>query len=312
MIHTAVTKLLGIQVPIIQGGMIWASGWPLASAVSRAGGLGLLGAGSMTPELLTRHVTKAQLACREPVGVNVPVTSPQAEELVAICVAKRVPVVFTSAGSPRKYTRRLQANGIRVVHVAPSVALAKKVAAAGCDAVVAEGTEAGGHNGFEEITSMNLWPAVVDAVGIPVIGAGGIADGRGLAAALALGCQGVQLGTRFAATFESSASDAYKQAILDADEGQARLVLRNFLPIRALENEFLARLRKAELRGQPTEDLWRLRGTGRARRGIFEGDLEEGELEAGQVAGRLGALLSAEELVGRLVQEYLKVSNNLP
>jgi enoyl-[acyl-carrier protein] reductase II len=311
-IDTRATRLFGVRYPVVQGGMIWVSGWRLAAAVSEAGGLGLIGAGSMTPELLGAHVDKLRAATDAPFGVNVPGTSPHAEAHVAVCLERKVPIVFTSAGSPRRFVRQLKDAGVVVAHVAPSAALAVKVERAGCDAVVAEGTEAGGHNGFEEIATFTLVPSVAEAVRIPVIAAGGIADGRGLAAALALGADGVQVGSRFALTAESSASDAYKLAVISSAEGEARLHLRSVMPTRALANAYVRRVMDAERRGAGDEELRALHGKGRARLGIFDGDLDEGELEIGQVASRLRDLPPAAEVVRRIVEEYASVVAALP
>ncbi len=301
---TALTDLFNIQVPIIQAGMIWVSGWKLAAAVSRAGGLGLIGAGSMRPEVLDLHLTRMKDNCDRPFGVNLPVFNPYAEALAEVCLRHEVKIIFSSAGSPKRFTPMFKRAGARVVHVVPSVALAKKVEAAGCDAVVAEGTEAGGHNGFEEITSINLWPSVVDAVRIPVIAAGGIVDGRSMAAAMALGAAGVQVGTRFAATPESSANAGYKDAIVRAGEADVKLYLRRFMPTRTWVNPYVKRTIDAEQRGATREELDELRGSGRARQGIFEGDQEEGELEMGLAASRVEKILGAEQVVREMVDEF--------
>ncbi|MCP4679791.1 MAG: nitronate monooxygenase [Deltaproteobacteria bacterium] len=309
--QTRVAALFDIHYPIVQGGMIWVSGWRLAAAVSNAGGLGLLGAGSMRPDLLDEHITKLLRASSAPFGVNIPVSNEHAEAFVEICLQRRVNAIFTSAGSPRKFTPRLKEAGVTVAHVVPSVTLARKVEAAGCDAVVAEGVEAGGHNGFEEITSINLWPAVADAVSIPVIAAGGIVDGRGMAAALALGADGVQVGTRFAVTEESSASTRYKDAVVGAAETDAKLYLRRHMPTRALVNAYLQDAIEAEASGASKVELAAIRGVGRARRGIFEGDINEGEMEIGQAAGRVLEILPAAQVVRRIVDEYEMVVSEL-
>lgn len=311
-IHTRITQLFQIQYPIVQGGMIWCSGWKLAAAVSQAGGLGLIGAGSMTPELLHTHIEKTRAATSRPFGVNVPVSNPYGDELVRTCVEDRVGIVFTSAGSPRKYTEKLKAAGIKVFHVVPSSRLARKVEEAGCDGVVAEGTEAGGHNGFEEITSLCLWPHVVDEVSVPVIGAGGVACGRGLAAALALGLDGVQVGTRFALSIESSAHALYKEMALRSEEGEARLYLRSLMPTRAIVNPYLKTAFEAERSGASPSELREIRGQGRAKLGIFEGDIERGELEIGQVCGRIKKVLSVEDIMKSFVKEYREAAGNLP
>ena len=309
---TPVTRLFGIAYPVVQGGMIWASGWRLAEAVSRAGGLGVIGAGSMEPEVLDEHVGKLRSRWGGPFAVNFPVSNRRADGFAEICEEREVPVVITSAGSPSRYTERLKGAGAKVVHVVPSATLARKVERAGCDAVVAEGTEAGGHNGYEEITSQVLWPSVVDAVSIPVIAAGGIVDGRGIAAAFAHGVGGVQLGTRFAASEESSAHPEYKRALVESGEAAARLYLRTYLPTRALSNLYVEGAVTAERGGASTEELARIRGKGRSRRGIFEGDFEEGDLEAGQAAYRIGAIEPAGEIVRRLVEEYRAAVRDMP
>jgi enoyl-[acyl-carrier protein] reductase II len=304
---TSVTELFGVDYPIVQGGMIWASGWRLAAAVSNAGGLGLIGAGSMGSALLEEHVLKLKAACGKPFGVNIPVSHKRAGDLIDVCLQHKVPIVFTSAGGPGKHTDRLKAAGVRVAHVVPSAKLARKAEAAGCDAVVAEGTEAGGHNGFQEITSMVLWPSVVDAVEIPVIAAGGIADGRGMAAAFALGAKGVQVGTRYALTEESSAHDAYKEAVLRSEQGDIPLYLRSYMPTRAIANEYVKSAIRAERDGASIEELARIRGKGRSRRGIFEGDLEQGELEIGQVGSSVERIASAREVTLEMIAQYKRV-----
>jgi enoyl-[acyl-carrier protein] reductase II len=311
-IATKVTEFLGIRYPIVQAGMIWVSGWRLAAAVSRAGGLGTIGSGSMSAELLDEHVRKYQAACDAPFAVNLPIIYEQAADCVEVCLRRSVPVVIGSAGSPKRFTPRLREAGVKVLHVVPSAALARKVEAAGCDAVVAEGTEAGGHNGIEEVTSVNLWPAVVDAVEIPVIAAGGVADGRSMAAALAMGCAAVQVGTRFALSEESSAHEGYKRAGVSASETAPRLYLRRLMPTRALANDWVLRAIEAEKRGASREELSEMLGRGRTRRGIFEGDEVEGELEIGQVAGRIDEILPAGEIVRRMVEEYRAAVRSIP
>ncbi len=303
-IRTRISALLGVRYPIVQGGMIWVSGWRLAAAVSEAGGLGVIGAGSMSAELLGAHVEKARAATALPFGVNVPVNGRDAEARIRVALDRGVRIFFTSAGSPRRFTAELRAAGAIVVHVVPSAALARKVEDAGCDAVIAEGTEAGGHNGFEEITSAVLWPSVAAAVRIPVIAAGGIVDGAGMAAALALGAEGVQAGTRFAVTVESSASDAYKAAAVAAGEADAALYLRRYMPTRALVNPYVRRAIEAEAGGADREALATLRGFGRARAGIFEGDAVEGEMEIGQAASRVGDVPTAAAVVAAMVEGF--------
>jgi len=306
------TRLFGIRFPIVQAGMVWCSGHRLAAAVSEAGGLGLIGAGSMRPDLLREHVRKARAATSRPFGVNIPLLYKYAGDFVRICLEEDVPIVFTSAGSPRKYTPELKAAGRVVVHVVPNVALACKCQEAGVDAVVAEGFEAGGHNGSDELTTLVLVPQVVDAVTIPVIAAGGIGDGRAMAAAIALGAAGVQVGTRFAASVESSAADAFKQALVDAPDTATMLTMRKLVPVRLIKNEFALRIMQLENEGAGREALAESLGTGRARQGMFEGDLREGELEAGQVCGLVREILPAGEIVRRLEEGYESVRRGLP
>ena len=308
---TRVTELFGIDYPIVQGGMVWASGWRLAAAVSNAGALGLIGAGSMDSGLLEEHVVKLRAACEKPFGVNIPVSNRRAGDLIDVCLHQKVPIVFTSAGGPGVYTDRLKAAGVKVAHVVSSAQHARKAEAAGCDAVVAEGTEAGGHNGLQEITSMVLWPSVVDAVEIPVIAAGGIADGRGMAAAFALGAQGVQVGTRYALTEESCAHDAYKEAVLRSEQGDIPLYLRSYMPTRAIANEYVKSAIRAQRDGATDEELARIRGVGRSRRGIFEGDLEQGELEIGQVGSSVERIISAREVTLEMIAQYKWVIERL-
>lgn len=305
-IPTRVTDLFGIRYPIIQGGMIWAAGARLAAAVSSAGGLGLIGSGSMYPEDLVKEIHWAKEHTDAPFGVNIPLLRSDADELVDICIREKVPVVFTSAGSPKKFTARLKESGIRVAHVVPSVVLAKKTEAAGVDAIVAEGTEAGGHNGYEEITTMCLVPQVVDAVSVPVIAAGGIGDGRGMAAALALGAEGVQVGTRFALSEESGAHPNYKQAGLQAADGATRLIAKRHVPVRVIVNDWAKRVIEAEERGASREEIAELIGKGRAKLGIRDGDLREGELEIGQIAGLIREIKPAGEIVREMVAEFVQ------
>ncbi len=306
MISTRISTLFGIQYPIIQGGMVWVSGAKLAAAVSEAGGLGLIGAGSMKPDLLRTHIQKVKSLTLKPFGVNVPLLRKDAEDLLRVLVDEGVTIVFTSAGSPKKYTPHLQEAGCKVVHVVPAVKFAKKVEDAGCDAVVAEGFEAGGHNGVDMVTTMALIPQVVDAVKIPVIAAGGIADGRGIAAALALGASGVQIGTRFAATVESSAHDKYKQSILAADDTGTAFALAKIGPARMIHNTYSRKVQEAEARGASPEELRELMGNKREKMGIFDGDLDEGQLEAGQGAGLIRSIPPVSELMIQLIDEYEK------
>lgn len=299
-----VCALLGIEFPIIQAGMVWCSGWELASAVSNAGGLGILGAGSMYPEVLRAQITKVQEAAPgKPFAVNVPLLYPAVEEHMASIVELGVPIVFTSAGNPKTWTTHLREHGIKVVHVVSSVKFALKAQEAGVDAVVAEGFEAGGHNGREETTTMCLVPAVADACDVPVIAAGGLHDGRSILAAMMLGAEAAQLGSRFVATPESSAHVAFKEAVLAAGEGATSLELKDVTPVRLLHNDFARQVIAAQQGGATAEELRELLGRGRAKRGMFEGDMNEGELEIGQIAAMLTALEPAGDLVRRLVAE---------
>ena len=298
------TQLLHIEYPIIQAGMIWASGWKLASAVSRAGGLGILGAGSMYPDVLRDHIRKCKAATDRPFGVNLPLLYPDIEKHIEIIIENRVPVVITSAGSPKTWTSILKDKGIRVIHVVSSSAFAQKAVAAGCDAVVAEGYEAGGHNGREETTTMVLIPQVVQAVSIPVIAAGGIATGQQMLAALALGASGVQIGTRFLASEESSAHPDFKKKVIEAKEGDTHLRMHKLVPVRLLKNEFYQRIDEAEARGASADELKEILGRARAKKGMFEGDLDEGELEIGQVSSLLDDILPAETIVRNLLHDY--------
>ena len=302
--NNRVCELLGIPYPIIQAGMVWCSGWELASAVSNAGGLGILGAGSMYPEVLRDQIRKVQEAAPgKPVAVNVPLLYPAVEEHMESIVELGVPVVFTSAGNPKAWTSHLKSHGIRVVHVVSSVKFALKAQEAGVDAVVAEGFEAGGHNGREETTTMCLVPAVADACDIPVIAAGGLHDGRSIMAAMMLGAEAVQLGSRFVATPESAAHQAFKHAVLEAGEGATSLELKAVTPVRLLHNPFAQSVIAAQQAGASAEELRELLGRGRAKRGMFEGDLTEGELEIGQIAAVIRELEPAGDLVRRLVEE---------
>lgn len=296
--------LFGIQYPVIQAGMIWCSGWELASTVSNAGGLGILGAGSMYPEVLREQIKKCQAATDRPFAVNIPLLYPSIEEHIASVIELGVPIVFTSAGNPATWTERLQSHGIKVAHVVSSVKFALKAESAGVDAVVAEGFEAGGHNGREETTTLCLVPAVADALKVPVIAAGGIGDARSTLAAFALGAEGVQLGSRFVATPESSAHQAFKDRVVDAGEGSTRLSLKALTPVRLLDNAFARQVAAAEAAGESPEALQALLGRGRAKKGMFEGDMEAGELEIGQVSGQIRQLVPAAEIVQELVREY--------
>jgi enoyl-[acyl-carrier protein] reductase II len=298
-----ISKLLGIHYPLIQGGMIWASGWRLASAVSNAGGLGLLGAGSMYPHVLEEHIEKCRKATDKVFGVNVPLLYPNIEELMEIIMRERIPVVFTSAGNPKTWTEKLKAQGIKVVHVVSSVKFALKAQQAGVDAVVAEGFEAGGHNGREETTSMVLIPAVKAAIDIPLIAAGGIGSGRAMLAAFCLGADGVQVGSRFVASHEASSHLSFKQRVVEAKEGDTVLTLKELAPVRLLKNPFYEELQTAYANCASAEQLREILGRARAKRGMFEGDLETGELEIGQVSCTIDQLKSAHEIVEEMVAE---------
>lgn len=299
-----ITNLFNIKYPIIQAGMIWCSGWRLASAVSNAGGLGIIGSGSMYPEVLREHIKKCKAATDKPFAVNIPLLYPDIDKHIESIIEEKVPIVFSSAGSPKKWTPILKENGIKVVHVCASAALAKKVEAAGCDAVVAEGFEAGGHNGREETTTMCLIPQVVDAVDIPVIAAGGIGTGKTMAAAFALGAEAVQIGSRFVASPESSAHEYFKQAVIDAQEGDTKLSMKKLVPVRLLRNKFFDEVQVLENRGAEGQELMELLGRARAKKGMFEGDLDEGELEIGQISGYINAMKPAGEIVDEIVTEF--------
>lgn len=301
---TRCTGLFGIQYPIIQAGMVWAAGHRLAAAVSGAGGLGLIGAGSMSAELLREHIRKGREMTDRPFGVNIPLTREDAADLVRVALEERIRIVFTSSGPPAMFASRLKEAGCIVVHVVAAVKHARKAADAGCDAVVAEGFEAGGHNGRDESTTLTLVPQVVDAVDLPVIAAGGIADGRGLAAALALGADAVQVGTRFAAAQESSAHEVYKQAVVRCGDTGTFLSMKAVAPVRMLRTPFLARVMEAEKRCAGREELLALLGAKRERAGIFEGNFDEGMFEAGQSAGLVHDVLPAAEIVRRMMEEY--------
>ncbi len=312
MTENRITKLFGIQYPIIQGGMVWCSGWRLAAAVSNAGGLGLLGAGSMHPETLVEHIHKLKAATNKPWGVNVPLMYPEIDRLMQILVDEQVRIVFTSAGSPQKYTAFLHEAGITVVHVVPSSKLAIKCEQAGVDAIVAEGFEAGGHNGKEETTTLSLIPAVCQAVQLPVIAAGGIACGQQVLAAMAMGAEGVQMGTVFALSAESSASDAFKQRCIAAGEGGTMLCLKALSPTRLVRNALYDRIAKAEAEGQnDAEQLRQILGTAAAKRGIFEGDIDNGELEIGQSAAYVKEVLPTAAIMQQIVQQYDEAKKRL-
>lgn len=299
-----ITSLFGIQYPVVQAGMVWCSGWRLASAVSNAGGLGLIGAGSMHPETLREHIRKCRAATDRPFGVNIPLMYPQIEEIMDIVVEEKVKIVFTSAGNPKTWTSWLKERGITVVHVVSSSRFAVKCEEAGVDAVVAEGFEAGGHNGREETTTLCLIPSVRRATTLPLIAAGGIATGESMLAAMVLGAEGVQIGTRFALTDESSASEEFKSLCLGLGEGDTKLLLKKLSPVRLVKNAFRDAVEEAESRGASVEELRALLGKGRAKKGIFEGDLEQGELEIGQVAALVSRRESVDEVMKDLLETY--------
>jgi enoyl-[acyl-carrier protein] reductase II len=300
-----VTELFKIQYPIIQAGMVWASGWKLASAVSNAGALGIIGSGSMYPHILREHVQKCKATSNKPFAVNVPLIYPDLEKHIEIIIEEKVPIVFTSAGNPKVWTSKLKDNGITVVHVISSSEFAKKAEAAGCDAVVAEGFEAGGHNGREETTTMVLVPAVCDAVRIPVVAAGGIATGKQMLAAMVLGAEGVQIGSRFVCSEEASSHISFKQAVLDAHEGSTMLSMKNVMPVRLLKNKFYEQIKAAEDDGATKEKLQQILGRGRAKKGMFEGELEEGELEIGQVSALIKNIKPAAEIVNEIWKDFI-------
>lgn len=306
-----ITELFNIKYPIVQGGMIWNSGYKLASAVSNAGGLGLLGAGSMYPEVLREHIQKCQKATDKPFGVNVPMLYPNIEEIMNIIVEEGVKIVFTSAGNPKTWTSFLKERGITVVHVVSSSKFALKAQEAGVDAVVAEGFEAGGHNGREETTTLTLIPMVKENVTIPLIAAGGIATGRGMLAAMVLGADGVQMGSRFAASFESSSHDNFKQTILEVKEGDTQLTLKELAPVRLVKNKFYNDVQELYAKCPTTEELKTLLGRARAKRGMFEGDLDEGELEIGQIAGLIHDIKSVKQIVDDVMSEFETARNQV-
>lgn len=299
-----ITSLFGIKYPIISGGMIWCSGWKLASAVSNAGGLGLIGAGSMTPEVLREHIQKCKKATDKPYGVNVPLIFHYAEDMMKIIMEEKVPVVFTSAGNPKTWTRILQENGTKVAHVVSSTKFATKCEEAGVDAVVAEGFEAGGHNGREETTTMVLIPQVRKSISIPLIAAGGIASGEGMLAAFSLGAEGVQMGTRFALSQESSADESFKKLCVNLNEGDTMLALKKIVPTRLIKNDFYKEIEEAETRGALAEELKDILGRGRAKKGIFEGHLSSGELEIGQISSMIKDIPTVKYIVEEIIESY--------
>ena len=299
-----ITELFGIQYPVIAGGMVWCSGWRLAAAVSNAGGLGLLGAGSMHPETLIEHIDKMNAATDKPWGINIPLMYPEIDRLIEIIIEKGVKIVFTSAGSPKKYTARFHEAGIKVAHVVSSSKFAKKCEVAGVDAVVAEGFEAGGHNGREETTTLALIPQVREAISLPLIAAGGIGSGKAMLAAMALGAEGVQIGTLFAVSEESSASDAFKQLCVDLGEDGTMLALKKISPTRLIKNELFAKIAEAENRGAEADELRELLGRAASKRGIFEGDLENGELEIGQIASTIKEVKPVAQIMHELITDF--------
>lgn len=299
-----ITELFGIQYPVIAGGMVWCSGWRLAAAVSNAGGLGLLGAGSMHPETLIEHIDKMNVATDKPWGINIPLMYPEIDRLIEIIIEKGVKIVFTSAGSPKKYTARFHEAGIKVAHVVSSSKFAKKCEEAGVDAVVAEGFEAGGHNGREETTTLALIPQVREAISLPLIAAGGIGSGKAMLAAMALGAEGVQIGTLFAVSEESSASDAFKQLCVDLGEDGTMLALKKISPTRLIKNELFARIAEAESRGAEADELRELLGRAASKRGIFEGDLQNGELEIGQIASTIKEVKPVAQIMHELITDF--------
>ena len=306
-----VTELFGIQYPIIQGGMIWCSGWKLAAAVSNAGGLGLIGAGSMYPDVLEHHLAKCREATGKPFGVNLPLLYPDVDKLIDIILRHEIKIVFTSAGNPAKYTSFFKDHGLTVVHVIANRKFALKAIQAGVDAIVAEGFEAGGHNGFEETTTLTLIPIIRQITDIPLIAAGGIAAGRQMLATFALGAEGVQVGSRFAASTESSAHESFKHKIVEAGEGDTRLLLKSLVPVRLLKNAFADQVFQAELRGASKEELAGLLGKSRAKKGMFEGDIEEGELEIGQVSTLITEIKPAAEIIQEMMDEFNQARKEL-
>jgi len=305
-----ITKLFGIDYPIIQAGMIWASGWRLASAVSNAGGLGMIGSGSMYPDVLKEHIRKCKSATSRSFGVNVPLLYPDIDKHIQTCIEEGVKIIFTSAGNPKTWTSVLKERGITVVHVVSSSKFARKAEEAGCDAVVAEGFEAGGHNGREETTTMVLLPSVVNAVKLPVLGAGGIVNGRQMLAAMVMGAEGIQMGSRFVASKEASSHEEFKKAVIHSQEGDTILTMKQLTPVRIIKNKFFQEVSDAELRGATIDELKTILGRARAKKGMFEGNLEEGELEIGQASALVRDILPAAEIVKNVWQEFQEALNN--
>lgn len=307
-----ITQLFDIEYPIIQAGMVWTSGWRLASAVSNAGGLGVIGAGSMYPEVLREHIEKCKMATNKPFGVNVPMLYPDLKELMNIIIEQGVKIVFTSAGNPKTWTSYLKSKGITVVHVVSSVKFAQKAQEAGVDAIVAEGFEAGGHNGRDETTTLTLIPAVKEKVSIPLIAAGGIATGSAMLATMILGADGVQVGSRFVASHEASSHPLFKQKVVEAGEGATQLTLKELAPVRLIKNKFFQDIQQAYAMGASVDELRRLLGRARAKKGMFEGDMEEGELEIGQVAAIIHEIKPAAKIVKDMVTEFRKAQKDIP
>lgn len=310
MFSNRITQLFGIEKPIIQAGMIWASGWRLASAVSNAGGLGVLGSGSMYPDVLREHIQKCKAATNKPFAVNVPLLYPDLDQHINIIIEEGIKIVFTSAGNPKTYTAKLKEHGITVVHVVSSSKFALKAQEAGCDAIVAEGFEAGGHNGREETTTFVLIPAVKKAVHIPIIAAGGIATGRQMLAAMVLGADAVQIGSRYVASEEASSHINFKQAVINSNEGDTVLTLKQLAPVRLIKNEFYKQVQEAEQRGASKEEMQQLLGRARAKKGMFEGNLQDGELEIGQVSALLDDILPASIITQNIWQEFQTALQN--
>lgn len=309
--NNKISDLFGIKYPIIQGGMIWVSGWKLASAVSNAGGLGLIGAGSMYPEVLREHINKCKNATDKPFGVNVPMLYPNIEEIMDIIISAGVKIVFTSAGNPKTWTSKLKENGITVIHVVSNLKFALKAQEAGVDAIVAEGFEAGGHNGREETTTLVLIPTLKEIISIPIIAAGGISNGKSMLACTALGADAVQIGSRFVATKESSAHDNFKKEILKLGDGDTHLTLKELAPVRLIKNKFFNDIQSEYQKGTSKEGLIKLLGRSRAKKGMFEGDLNEGELEIGQVSSLIKDIPTAKEVINRIVEEYNSELKNI-
>ena len=310
-IMNRITQLFNIQYPIVQAGMIWCSGWKLASAVSNAGGLGLIGSGSMNPEILTIHIKKCKQATNNPFGVNIPLIYPYTEDFVRIVIEENVKIVFTSAGNPAKWTSLIKEKGITVVHVVANTKSAKKCEEVGVDAIVAEGFEAGGHNGKEETTTMVLIPMIRKIVSLPLIAAGGIGTGSGMLAAIALGADGVQIGSRFVASLESSAHQNFKNKIIEAKDGDTQLTLKKIMPVRLIKNKFFYDVEQKQNNGASIQELSDLLGSGRARKGMFEGDEKEGEMEIGQISGIINEIKPAVQIVKEIVEEFNQTSKSI-